>query len=228
MNAWSVVRPVLIVVIGVFVIHTIGRWEGRVDAREKEHDRQYGLFLEQRERYGEVRDSLVAVEDSLQLVDSLLAAEERTNNALLSALESTDETEVDSLETVPLADLLPPLRLRFHYTDEGPPLYVTDSSGVRFLAGRMLLLSQARRRITAMVYLAETRVTRLATLTRSIATVTGRANTAESRLASSERIAAECESLRRSQGKWLGFIPKPPPILIFVLGAGTGYVIGSR
>lgn len=228
MNAWSVVRPVLIVVIGVFVIHTIGRWEGRVDAREKEHDRQYNAFRSTASAYSELRDAMVLLEDSLRTVDSLLEQKERRNNAVVMALDSTDETEVDSLETVPLADLLPPLRLRFHYTDQGPPLYVTDSSGVRFLAGRMLLLSQARRRITAMVYLAETRVTRLATLTRSIATVTGRANTAEARLASSERIAAECESLRRSQGKWLGFIPKPPPILIFVVGAGAGYVIGSR
>jgi len=228
MNAWSVVRPVLIVIIGVFVIHTIGRWEGRIDARERDHDRQYNAFRSTAAAYSELRDAMVLLEDSLRSVDSLLEVKESRNNAVVMALDSTDVVEADSLETVPLADLLPPLRLRFYYTGEDAPHYVTDSSGVRFLAGRMLLLSQARRRITALVDLADTRVSRIATLTRSVGTATTRANTAEARLASSERIGAECESLRRRQGKWLGFIPKPPPILVFVIGAGAGYVIGSR
>ena len=228
MNTWSVVRPVLIVVIGVFAIHTIGRWEGRIDAREKEHDRQYNAFRSTAAAYSELRDAMVLLEDSLRTVDLLLEEQERLNNAVVMALDSTDVVEADSLEVVPLADLLPPLRLRFYHPREDAPLYVTDSSGVRFLAGRMLLLSQAQRRIGSLLTLADTRVSRLATLTRSVGTATARANTAEARLASSERIAAGCESLRRRQGKWLGFIPKPPPILVFVIGAGAGYVIGSR
>ena len=225
MNTWSVLRPVLILIVGVFVIHTIGRWEGRIDQRERDHDRQYNAFRSTASAYSDLRDAMVLLEDSLRTVDSLLEDKESRNNAIVMALDSTDETEVDSLDAVPLADLLPPLRLHFTVRTEAGPRFDTDSAGVRFLAGRMLLLSQTQRRITALLALADTRLLRIATLTRSTATAAARANTAEARLASSERITAECESLRSRQGKWLGFIPKPPPILTLAIGVGAGYVI---
>lgn len=168
---------------------------------------------------------MVAVADSLRTVDSLLSAQEVRNNAIVMALDSTDAEEAVEVAETPLADLLPPLRLQFHRSASGESYFSTDSAGVRFLANRMLRLSQAERRIAAVQRVADTRSTRITVLTRLAGTNAARADSAEARLATATNLAAECESLRQRQTKWLGFIPKPPRILVLAIGVGAGYLM---
>ncbi|KKL20288.1 hypothetical protein LCGC14_2456930, partial [marine sediment metagenome] len=73
--------------------------------------------------------------------------------------------------------------------------------------------------------LARARAGRITALEGELSAATLRANNAEGQIPGLEQLLAESERLRRRKGKWLGFIPKPPPMLTFLGGALTCYLL---
>jgi hypothetical protein len=224
----AVVRIVFVAFAGVMAVYLIGRWEARLSADEREHQDRVDQVLGVAQAFHRSQDSLRAIGDSLHLVDSLFAKAETRAAVLLGQLEAVDSRERDSVESTPLDDLLPSLRLRAVRTSTGAQVFAADSAGVRFLAGRMLLLSQARRRITTLGNLADARAGRIVALGGQLHVALLRADSAEKRIPALEELLEDSERLRRRQGKWLGFLPKPSPLVTFLIGAGACYILCPR
>lgn len=214
-----------VVLAGLIVLYAIGRWDGRISQDEREHEERYRAAMALAAPYHAMVDSLKGVRDSLRKVDAALALQERQTSELLLQLESVSQAEVDSLARTPVSDLLPSLRLRPIVATSGDTLYGTDADGVRFLASGMLRLGQAERQLSAVRDLANTRGLRIQTLTQEVGTVQTALDSAQARLALIEPLLEESNRLRRQKGKWLGFIPKPPPEITFLVGVTVGYVV---
>ena len=222
---WPAARIALLLFVGAVVLYSLGRWDAGLSARERDHERRVEEVLHVGRALRRSMDSLKQIGDSLSRVDSLFALAEKRVELLLDQLDATDTDESDSLASTPLDSLLPPLRLRAVRIRPDSVAFATDSVGVRFLAGRMLLLAQSQRRNRTLADLARARAGRITALEGELSAATLRANNAEGQIPGLEQLLAESERLRRRKGKWLGFIPKPPPMLTFLGGALTCYLL---
>lgn len=223
---WPAARIALVVFVGLVGIYLLGRWDAGLSAREREHQERVQEVLKVGRALHRSMDSLKAVGDSLAHVDSLFANSEKRELLLLGRLAAMDTRESDSVESTSLDDLLPPLRLRaLRESGSGAVVFATDSAGVRFLAGRLLLLGQADRRNRVLADLAAARASRITALGGQLGAALLRARQAETQIPVLERLLADSERLRRRKGKFLGFLPKPPPALTFLGGALACYLL---
>ena len=222
---WPATRIAVVLFGAMLVLYLLGRWDAGISARERDHEQRVEEVLKLGRALHRSMDSLKQIGDSLSRVDSLFALAEKRAQLLLGRLAATDTGERDSLASTPLDSLLPPLRLRAIRIRPDSVVFATDSVGVRFLAGRMLLLAQSQRRNHALADLADARAGRITALEGELSAATLRANQAEGQIPGLEELLAESERLRRRKGKWLGFIPKPPPVLTFLGGALTCYLL---
>ena len=219
MIAKPAARISVLILVGVTIIYVIGLWEGRLSAGEREHQERVAQILKLGKAFRGAQDSLRALGDSLAAVDSAFAEAETRAANLLGRLARANRRERDSLAFTSLDSLLPSLRLRPIRIDAGAVRFATDSAGVRFLADRMLRLVQAERQVDVLGDLASARAGRIAALDGQLATALLRATRAATRLPALERLLAESDRRRRRKGKFLGFLPKPPPLVIFLAGA---------
>jgi hypothetical protein len=133
--------------------------------------------------------------------------------------------EADSVGATAVDSLLPSLRLTRLPTPPGrEPQFATDTAGIRFLAGRMLLLRQSERREARLQDLVDTQVQQITALRRRAQADSLRADQAENRADLIEASLREGEALRLRGKKWFGFIPKPPDIVILAGGVAIGWL----
>ncbi|MCP4900526.1 MAG: hypothetical protein GY906_26485 [bacterium] len=218
-------RILLIALAGVIVIYAIGRWDGRISQREREHEIQYRAAMGTAHAFHRMLDSVAGFTDSLRKADEALALQERRTSELLRELDAIAQAEVDSLASTAVADLLPSLRMRPIQRANGDTVYAADEDGVRFLSGRLLRLAQVQRQLDAQRDLADTRATRIANLLVQTATLATALDTAQARINILEPLLEESNRLRKQKGKWFGLIPKPPPEIALLVGVVTGIVI---
>lgn len=222
---WPSIRVAVLIGVGVLVIYMIGRWDAGISDREAVHQQNVQVILASGDAYRGSLDSLRTISDSMVRVETALAVQARATRSALRRLDALDQVEADSVAETAVDSLLSPLRLTRLPTPPGDgPQFVTDSAGVRFLAGRMLLLRQSQRRDARLQDLVATQVQQLAAL-RTLAQADAlRADQAEKRADLVEVSLREGEALRNRGKKWFGFIPKPPDIVILGAGALLGYV----
>ena len=219
MTKWPAARIILLIAAGVLVVYLLGRWDAGMSAGEREHQERVEQILKVGKAFRGAQDSLRAVGDSLATVDAAFAEAETRAAILLGRLARANSRERDSLASTPLDSLLPSLRLRPIRTGTGAVRFAADSAGVRFLADRMLRLIQAERQVDVLGDLASARASRVAALSGQLTTALLRATRAEARVPALEQLLAESDRRRRRKGKFLGFLPKPPPLVIFLAGA---------
>ncbi len=223
---WPTVRIAGLVGVAILVIYMIGRWDAGISDREAAHQQNVQVILAAGGAYRGRIDSLSRLSDSLGGHAAALEVQARAARRALDRNVRVDREEADSLESTPLDSLLPSLRLRKIPPLAGAPggAFATDTAGVRFLAGRLLLLRQSERRVGGLEHLVNTQDSLIVAL-RSQAEANGvRADQAEKRAQLVEEALTEGEALRNRGKKWFGFIPKPPDIVILGAGALLGYV----
>lgn len=217
------IRIVSLIGVALLVLYALGRWDARVSAefRELRDDTRIVLALGKVAR----RRS-----DSLRLLEREAIDQAALRKSLEDRLETRLEelSEMDSTETIAardlsVEDLLPSLRLAPIRSDEGGFHYGTDSSGVRFLANRMLRLDQLERRLPVVVRLAESRDSSLTLWQAAAAAAQVRADSAESRVVALEGLLEEWQATTSCKILWL--IPCPSRGLAFVGGAAATIAI---
>lgn len=222
---WSSIRVGVLLGVGFLVIYMIGRWDAGISAREEAHQHNVQVILAAGDAYRGSLDSLRTISDSMARVETALAVQARATRAALRRLEALDQVEADSVAETAVDSLLSPLRLaRLPTPPGGEPQFVTDSAGVRFLAGRMLLLRQSQRRDARLQDLVATQVRQIAALRTRAEADSLRADQAEKRADLVEVSLREGEALRNRGKKWFGFIPKPPDIVILAGGVAIGWL----
>jgi len=223
---WPSIRVGVLIGVGVLAVYMIGRWDAGISAREATHQQNVQVILAAGNAYRGSLDSLRTISDSMVRVESALAVQARATRSALRRLEALDQVEADSVAGTEVDSLLSPLRLTRLPASQpgGGPQFVTDSAGVRFLAGRMLLLSQSLRRDARLQDLVATQVQQLAALRTRAQADSLRADQAEKRADLVELSLREGEALRNRGKKWFGFIPKPPDIVILGAGVAIGWL----
>lgn len=178
-------RLASLVILGLAVIYAIGRWDSSIAREGAELEADTKVRLAQILTVRNLSDSLEALADSLSIVDGALQDVERELVETENANRELARQEVEHLAVAPLDSLLRPLRLQATRLrgGDGGVLYVTDSVGVRFLAGRMLRLAQSERELTVSRRVADTRAARIGVLTESLRFTTIRADSLSVQLA---------------------------------------------
>ncbi len=225
---WPAIRVGAIVGVGVLVIYMIGRWDAGISAREQAHQQNVQVILATGGAYRESLDSLSRLRDSLGRVTGALDVQARATRRALNRLAGVDREEATALVATPLDSLLLPLRLaKIPAPPDTPGLaFATDTAGVRFLAGRLLLLRQHERRVGSLEDLVDTQDSLIVALRATAEANDLRADQAERRAEIVEEALNEAEALRNRGKKWFGFIPKPPDVVILLGGGVLGYLAG--
>lgn len=205
---------------GAVILYGFGKWQGKIDAKVQAYNQEVQRTLKLGASYRARQDSLKSLavaaqerariaSDSLKVLDRALAAQE-------------DSARQDAIlaQTGPLADLLPKLQL----TAEGPDRYVTDSTGVRFLAG---LQAEVQRAHKVEPILRE-QIKQLAQDTLALRTVSRfhaeRADSAEARVDTLETLLREGQNLGKC---WVvpHLVPCPSRTVTFITGVALGTTV---
>lgn len=223
---WPAIRIAVIVGVGILVVYMIGRWDAGISDREAAHQQNVQVILAAGDAYRGSLDSLSRLRDSLGVVTGAFEVQARVARRAIDRLVRLDSAEADSLASTPVDSLLPALRLRKIPAPADAPghRFATDTAGVHFLAGRLLLLRQHERRIGGLEDLVDTQDSLIVALRATAEANDIRADQAEKRAQLVEDALTEAEALRNRGKKWFGFIPKPPDIVILGAGAFLGYV----
>ncbi len=218
-------RIVTLIILGTVVIYGIGRWDARISRDDALLAQQTRAILSSAKASRSWRDSLRRVETLVRERDTELAAVAARHRRDLARLTRVDQVEVATLARTPLDSLLPPLRMR---PIQLPPVggarpvvvYATDSTGVRFLSGRMLRLGQLRRAAVTRDSLVGTQAARLLLLEAGFAAATLRGDSSEARLLEVEPLLERF--LKRVTCRILWLIPCPSRTTSFVVGVIAG------
>ena len=195
-------RIITLIVSGIAIIYGIGRWDQRISMQDAQLVSQTRAILSTARAARAWRDSLSRVEELVRERDTELAATAARHRSDLARLTQVDQVEVATLARTSLDSILPSLRMRpIHLPDSVGPLrgivFATDSTGVRFLAGRLLRVEQLERQLPVRDSLARADSTRIVNLAAGLNAASLRADSAEARVTDLEPLLEQF--LKRSQ-----------------------------
>jgi len=214
-------RTIALLVVGAAVLYGLGRWDARLDRKLAELKAETAAVIQVIQVSRAWADSVRALEDSLEQADAALTIQEGQTRVALRELAAQDSQVVARVESTPLDDLLPVVRmhpLRFADTT----WFATDSAQVRVLARGMLRLPVLEAQRDTLRSLVNTQAARVTTLSAGWSAARSRADSLQSQVNLAEPLLERWQ--KHSSCKIFGLIKCPSRTTAFIVGTVAGAV----
>jgi len=209
--------PVLMLIVGLWVLRELDHWSWRVDAKWEAHNAAVNHALgHMREMHARFSDSLRTVEQhSRATADSLQRVADERSVRLAHVRDSLKGVERVE-DSGPLETVISHLGMRQIDTDT----YATDSTGVRRLNQFRQLALRYETEVPLLEEMVRQERARADAIWEALTASNERADSSEARVNTLEELLAEGQALRRC--RIAGFLPCPSRTTSLVLGVLTG------